>query len=363
MARRAALCGLRIVFAVAVSVSSKNILVVGPSWVGDMVMAQSLFIALKRREPDVKIDVVAPDWSLPLIARMPEVRQGIGLSMGHGELRLKQRLQAGRALRNIEYRQAIVLPRSLKSALLPFFARVPVRTGYRGEHRYGLINDMRRMPDVLDQTVKRFVALGLPADVTPGPEFGDSCPPPRLTVDEVNQAGKLESLGLDRRVPAISIMPGAEYGPAKQWPIEFYAELVDKLADAGVQSWLLGSAKDREAAERIVRLTGGKGVNLCGRTTLPDVVDLIAHTRLAVSNDSGLMHIAAAVNCPVVAIYGSSSPAYTPPLSDLAMVMYKGIECSPCFQRQCPYGHYRCLKEITAGDVLQAVKTLGAVNI
>lgn len=322
-----------------------------------MVMAQSLFIALKQREPDVKIDVVAPDWSLPLIARMPEVRQGIGLSIGHGELKLKQRLQAGRALRNIQYRQAIVLPRSLKSALLPFFARVPVRTGYRGEYRYGLINDMRGMPDLLDQTVKCFVALGLPADVKPGPDIGELCPRPRLNVDTMNQAGKMESLGLDRNIPAISIMPGAEYGPAKQWPVESYAELIVRLADQGLQSWLLGSMKDRQVADKIVQLAGGKGVNLCGQTSLPDAVDLIAHTRLAVSNDSGLMHIAAAVDCPVVAIYGSSSPLYTPPLSDRAAVMYRGIECSPCFQRECPYGHYRCLKEITVSDVMQAVKS------
>jgi heptosyltransferase-2 len=328
-----------------------------------MVMAQSLFIFLKQHEPDIKIDVVAPDWSLPLIARMPEVRQGIGLSIGHGELRLKQRLQAGRALRNIEYRQAIVLPRSLKSALVPFFARVPVRTGYRGEHRYGLINDMRRMPDVLDQTVKRFVALGLAADATLDSDFGDVCPRPRLKVEAVNQADKMDALGLDTHTPAISIMPGAEYGPAKQWPVEYYAEVVKSFAGQGVQSWLLGSSKDRETADNIVRLAGGHGVNLCGRTTLPDAADLIAHTRLAVSNDSGLMHIAAAVDCPVVAIYGSSSPLYTPPLSDRAVVMYKGIDCSPCFQRQCRYGHYRCLKEITVADVMQAVKSIGAVNI
>lgn len=328
-----------------------------------MVMAQSLFIALKQREPDIKIDVVAPDWSLPLIARMPEVRQGIGLSIGHGELKLKQRLQAGRALRNIAYRQAIVLPRSLKAALLPFFARVPVRTGYRGEHRYGLINDVRKMPAVLDQTVKRFVALGLPAGTVPGADFGESCPRPRLNVDIANQAARMEALRLDANTPAVSIMPGAEYGPAKQWPAESYAGLVARLADRGVQAWLLGSAKDRPVADKIVQLAGGQGVNLCGQTSLPDAVDLIAHTRLAISNDSGLMHIAAAVDRPLVAIYGSSSPSYTPPLSERAVVMYRGIECSPCFQRQCPYGHYRCLKEISIDDVLQAVDTAGAANI
>lgn len=328
-----------------------------------MVMAQSLFIALKQREPDVKIDVVAPDWSLPLIARMPEVRQGIGLSIGHGELKLKQRLQAGKTLRKIEYRQAIVLPRSLKSALLPFFARVPVRTGYRGEYRYGLINDMRSMPDSLDQTVKRFVALGLPADVAAGADIGKLCPKPRLHVDTVNQAAKLESLGLDSAIPAVSIMPGAEYGPAKQWPVESYAELVVRLAEHGLQAWLLGSMKDRQVAEEIIRLAGDKGVNLCGRTSLPDAVDLIAHTRLAVSNDSGLMHIAAAVNCPVVAIYGSSSPSYTPPLSDRAVVVYRGIDCSPCFQRQCPYGHYRCLREITVDRILEATGRIWANSL
>lgn len=344
----------RLIFPV-VSNSAEDILVVGPSWVGDMVMAQSLFIELKRQYPQVAIDVVAPDWSIPLIARMPEVREGISLPVAHRELGLLRRWRVAKNLKRKNYRQAIILPRSIKSALLPFFANIPQRTGYRGECRYGLINDIRKQPPPPDQTVRRFVALGLPRDAGE-PAF--SCVFPRLRIDPQNQVNAVKHLQLDTTIPAVGIMPGAEYGPAKQWPAEYYAELVMQLVSKGYQAWLFGSKKDQPVAENIVRLAGGRGINLCGRTSLPDVIDLIALTRVSVTNDSGLMHIAAAVGCPVVAIYGSSDPAYTPPLSDKTEVMYLSIECSPCFQRQCPYGHYRCLRDIAVQSVLSSVDAI-----
>jgi heptosyltransferase-2 len=337
--------------------SEENILVVGPSWVGDMVMAQSLFIELKRRYPQAAIDVVAPEWSIPLIARMPEVRQGIGLPVKHRELGLLHRWRIAKKLRNNKYQRAIILPRSIKSALLPFFANIPQRTAYRGEYRYGLINDIRGKPAPPDKTVRRFVALGLPRDIAGG-DFQYAFP--RLRVDPDNQAELIKRLQLDPAMPAVGIMPGAEYGPAKQWPPEYYADLIAKLAERGYQAWLFGSKKDHPVAEKIIQLAGDRGINICGKTTIPDVIDLIAATRLAISNDSGLMHVAAAVGCPVVAIYGSSDPLFTPPLSDKGIVMYLGIECSPCFQRQCPYGHYRCLREITVDQVLVAgLRALG----
>lgn len=337
--------------------SAEDILVIGPSWVGDMVMAQSLFIELKRQYPNAGIDVVAPEWSIPLIARMPEIRQGIGLPVKHRELGLMRRWSIAKGLRNRNYRQAIVLPRSIKSALLPVFANIPQRTGYRGEYRYGLINDIRKMPPLPDQTVRRFVALGLPQDA------GQSdfvCAYPRLRIDPQNQTDAVKRLSLDVTAPAVGIMPGAEYGPAKQWPPEYYAELIVQLAVKGYQAWIFGSNKDHSTAEKIIQQAGGRGINLCGKTSLPDVVDLIALTKVSVSNDSGLMHVAAAVDCPVVAIYGSSDPLFTPPLSDRAEVMYLGIECSPCFQRTCRFGHYDCLRGIAVNPVLASC--LGALE-
>ena len=328
---------------------TQRILVVGPAWVGDMVMAQSLFITLKQRFPDADIDVLAPAWSRPLLARMPEVSSTVPMPVEHGEFGFGVRKRLGRAVR-FRYSQAIVLPRSWKSALTPAFAHIPVRTGYRGEFRYGLINDMRPLEKkVLTQTVQRFTALGL--------ERGAALPPvihqPKLRVDPGNQKLLLDINRLNLDKPVVAIMPGAEYGSAKRWPIERYGELARRLVDSGRQVWVLGSAKEHELGDRILRATGEGVTNLCGTTKLVDAVDLLALAQCAVTNDSGLMHIAAAVGVKLVALYGSSTPVYTPPLSDKAEVVYLGISCSPCFERECPLGHLNCLMGITVDDVFR----------
>ncbi len=333
----------------------EKFLVVGPSWVGDMVMAQSLFITLRRQHPDCEIDVLAPGWSLPLIERMPQVRRGLELPIAHGELGLGKLWRLGRALRGERYTRAIVLPRKFKAGLVPFFAGIPIRTGYRGELRYGLINDARRLdPSLLRQTVQRFVALGLPS----APAVTPSAPPPRLHVDETRRSQLLQELGLKLERPAVAFMPGAEYGPAKQWPAPYYAEAARSLIESGRQVWLLGSRKEAALGEEIRTLAGGAPVNLCGCTTLADAVDLLSVCEAAVSNDSGLMHIAAAVATPLVAIYGSSTPDYTPPLGRKQSVLYLRLSCSPCFERTCPLGHYNCLRQISADQVLAAVATV-----
>lgn len=326
----------------------QKILVAGPAWVGDMVMAQSLYKTLQQRHPGVVIDVLAPVWSGPILKRMPEVRRHIEMPLGHGALGLKERYRLGRHLRGEGYDQAIITPRSFKSALTPFFAQIPLRTGYKGELRYGLINDMRPLDkSVLTQTVQRYVALGLERDAALPPEII----PPSLTIDAENQQRLLQSLNLSLQQPVVGFMPAAEYGPAKRWPPEYFAALAKQLIAEGRQVWLFGSAKDQPVCEEIASAAGVGVTNLAGRTKLEDAVDLIALSDLVVSNDSGLMHIAAATGRRVIAIYGSSSPDYTPPLTDKATVIYLGLECSPCFKRECPLGHYRCLKEITPGEV------------
>lgn len=331
---------------------SERVLVVGPSWVGDMVMAQSLLETLRSRDPHVQIDVLAPSWSEPLLARMPQVHMAVRMPLGHGQLGLAARYRLGRSLRDRLYDRAIVLPRSWKSALVPYAARIPVRTGFRGEMRYGLINDLRAFDgSVLTQTVQRFVALGLPRDATLPPPI----PQPRLEVDQYSLMRLREEFELDPQRLAIGLLPGAEYGPAKQWPLEYWGALAVGLAEAGYQIWILGSEKERESSERIRAMSDGVAVNLCGRTRLADAVDLIAACRVAVSNDSGLMHIAAAVGCHVVAIYGSSTPEYTPPLTAQKDIHYLRLECSPCFKRECPLGHLNCLRQIEPQDVLRSV--------
>jgi heptosyltransferase-2 len=316
-----------------------------------MVMAHSLFITLKCRFPAAEIDVLAPAWSRPLLARMPEINSAIVLPLEHGQFGLRVRRRLGRALWG-RYDQAIITPRSWKSALLPLFAGIPVRTGYRGEMRYLLINDMRRLDkSVLTQTVQRYVALGLPKDDRLPPEI----PPPKLEVDRDNQERLRVALGLNEDKPIVAMMPGAEYGTAKRWPLDRYGELAKRLTGAGRQVWVFGSAKEHALGETIAQAAGAGVFNLCGSTKLADSVDLMALASCAVTNDSGLMHIAAAVGIRLVAIYGSSSPAYTPPLTDQADVVYLDLECSPCFQRECPLGHMNCLNQIAVDDIYRRV--------
>jgi heptosyltransferase-2 len=340
--------------------AADKVLVVGPSWVGDMVMAQALYRLLRQRSPAAQIHVVAPPWSLPVLERMPEVARGIELAVGHGELGLGRRYGLGRRLRAERYTRAIVLPRSAKAALVPWIARIPRRTGFRGEWRYGLLNDVRRLDARLDQTVKRFVALGQEPDEVPAL----SLPPelrPRLVADARNLERLRAEHALDARTPLVALMPGAEYGAAKRWPAAHYGALAAQLAGAGADVVVLGSAKERPLGEEIVVAAGDARVrNLCGRTALADVIDLTAAATVAVSNDSGLLHVAAAAGAPVVAIYGSSSPAFTPPLTATAAIVSLQLSCSPCFARDCPLGHLRCLKELAPALVLDAVESLRA---
>jgi len=329
----------------------QRILVVGPAWVGDMVMAQSLFITLKQRFPNSEIDVLAPSWSRPLLARMPEVHAAVMLPVEHGEFGWGVRKRLGRAL-NRRYTRAVVLPRSWKSALVPAFASIPVRTGYRGEWRWGLINDMRTLDKkLLTQTVQRYVALGLPKDAPLPP----AVPHPYLRVDKDNQAMLMDINRLHLRKPVVALLPGAEYGPAKRWPIARYAELAERIVASGRQVWVLGSAKEHDLGDAIVKHAVEGVTNLCGSTKLVDAVDLLALAQCAVTNDSGLMHMAAAVGVKLVAIYGSSSPKYTPPLTDKADVVYLDIVCSPCFQRECPLKHLNCLNHIPVDDIYRRV--------
>ena len=337
-----------------------NILVVGPSWVGDMVMAQSLFKTLKEQNSASNIDVIAPAWSVPVLQRMPEVRQAIVLNTAHGELGIKKRYRLGKSLRG-KYQRAIILPRSLKSALVPFFAKVPIRTGFKGEVRLGFINDIREFDKThLNQTVKRFTALGLSSSAAKTTFTIDN---PKLQIDNDSQQECLKKFEFDRDRPAIALFPGAEYGPAKQWPLTYFKELAQKLVHEGFQVWVMGSQKDHAAGEAIVGKTTTISqsqyiINCCGKTSIAEVIDLIAYCKAAVSNDSGLMHVAAAASCPVVGIYGSSSPEFTPPLSARAKILYLNLDCSPCFQRECPLLHLDCLYKISPQNVFTSLKEL-----
>lgn len=343
--------------------ADKKILIIGPSWVGDMVMAQSLFILLKQKYPDGVIDVLAPAWSRPILARMPEVRRAIDMPVGHGSLMWSARRRVGRELRQEGYDQAILLPNSLKSALIPWFAKIPQRTGWKGEMRYGLLNDLR----LLDKQryplmVQRFDALAFPE----GEVLPDKLPAPDLHIDEKRIPGLRERFGLSGDRKILALCPGAEFGPAKQWPEHYYAEVAaQKIAD-GWQVWLLGSAKDKPVAESITHSLDEDQrhhcSNLAGVTKLEDAIDLLAIANAVVSNDSGLMHISAALNRPLVVVYGSTSPAFTPPLNEQVAILSVPVDCGPCFKRECPLPdpsrQMKCLNDLTPDRVINALREL-----
>jgi heptosyltransferase-2 len=314
-----------------------------------MVMAQVLFKVLKSREPDRSLDVLAPEWSLPIVARMAEVRAGIASETAHGEIGFGTRRRIAAGIRG-HYDRAIVLPRSFKSALIPWLANVPKRTGFRGESRFLLINDVRPFEaTLLDQTVKRFVALG----IEPGEALPAEMPEPSLRVSDENRARVLDKLEVSTGKPVIAMMPGAEYGPAKCWPLDYFRVLAVRLADAGYSVWVLGSREEIAAGEFIA--DGSSAINLCGRTALEDVIDVLSVCEQAVSNDSGLMHIAAAVGIHVHGIYGSTSPKFTPPLTKRRDIHEIDLDCRPCFERECPLGHLRCLRDLSPDRIFDKI--------
>ena len=321
-----------------------KILIIAPSWVGDAVMAQPLLRRLRERYPDAVIDAFAPAWVAPVLERMPEIRRVVINPLAHGELSLKLRWRLGRALRLDHYDHAIILPNSLKSALIPFFAGIALRTGFKGEMRFGLLNDVRQLDkQALPLMVERFSSLA----EHPGAPLPRPIDHPRLTTDQDRLPGILAKLGLFPKKKVVAFCVGAEYGPAKRWPAPHFAELARMLADAGHDIWLLGSGKDMAIGAEIERSSDGTAHNLCGQTDLTEAIDLLAAASLAVVNDSGLMHIAAALDKPMIALFGSSSPGFTPPLSDQARIVSLNLPCSPCFKRVCPLGHFDCMMKLT----------------
>jgi heptosyltransferase-2 len=317
----------------------QRILVVAPNWIGDALMAQPMLARLREKRPGAEVHLLAPEWVAPVARRMPEVDAVIPVPFRHGALQLGSRWKLGRTLKANAYAEAIVLPNSWKAALVPFFAGIPVRTGYVGEARYGLLNRLYRKPD---RAMRRHYARL--AEV-PDAADGEKLPEVRLRVDPARAAATRERFAIRGRYAVLC--PGAEYGPAKRWP--YFPELAKRI---GMPVVLLGSSKDAAAA------AGIDGTNLVGSTTLDEAIDLIAGAELVVSNDSGLMHVAAALGRPLVALFGSSSPEKTPPAPGHSRIVWLKPECSPCFERECPLGHFKCMREMSVDTVLAEVARL-----
>lgn len=333
-----------------------KILITGPAWVGDMVMAQTLFKWLKQRYPDSEIDVLASARIKPLLDRMPEIHESLDSPFSHGELRLVDRYRLGISLRKRHYDQAIVLSNSYKSALIPYFAKVLRRTGWIGEMRYGLLNDVRRLSKQhLPQMIQRFIALGLEKDEPLPTEL----PYPQLQILVSSVDTTLNRLSLSKPDALIlALCPGSEFGPSKRWPVDYYADVAKAKLSEGWRVWLFGSAKDKIITDSIAALTEHQAENLAGMTGLNEAIDLLSLASLVITNDSGLMHIAAALGRSLVVIYGSTSPEFTPPLSKKAQILKSKLLCSPCFKRACPYGHHYCMKKLKPEQVLQSATTI-----
>ncbi len=321
-------------------------------------MAQSLYKAL-RRVPGTTIDVLTPPAFEPLLAMMPEVDECIRAPFRRGRLGLAERYRLGRGLAGRAYDQAIVLPNSWKSALPPWLARIPVRTGYLGEQRWGLINDVRKLDkQALPTTAQRFTALAAGVN-EPQPDLDTLWP--GLETDRREQHATAEDLGLGVETrPVLVLCPGAHYGPSKQWPAVKFAQIAATKLGHDWQIWLLGSGSDAAAALEINRRCENRCIDLTGRTSVAQAVHLMALSTAVVSNDSGLMHIAAALAKPLVAIFGSTDPRHTPPLSKNHRIEYLGLSCSPCFKRRCPLRHVNCLNGITPQSVLDDLEELCA---
>lgn len=325
-------------------------LVISPNWIGDAVMAQPLLRRLKEQHPERPIDVLAPTWVAPVWKAMREVDTVIESPFKHGALQLGERREFAKMLRARGYADSYVLPNTLKFALIPWLAGIPKRVGYKGEMRYGLVNVMHHDDKAAPRPMAQFYAALADAPVRHLPR-PDKLPEPVMIGDDAAAGAAIARLALPPG-PYVAFAPGAEFGPAKRWPSSYFAELA-RMVRANrpdAQILLLGSPKDRAVCDEITAQVA-QAHNLAGSTSLSEAIALISRVSALVTNDSGLMHIGAALRRPVVAIYGPTDPRHTPPLSELAKVLWLHIECSPCQQRECPLGHQNCMKMIAPADV------------
>lgn len=340
-----------------------GILIIAPNWIGDGVMTQPLLASLKAQYPESKIDVLASTWVAPIYRACSEVNEVIEAKFEHKKLQWGLRKELAGKLGLKKYQACFVLPNSLKSALIPWLANIPFRIGYRGELRFGLINVALDNPSKINRPpmVEHYLALSQLLDgQQASPNTGNLTP--RLNVSSAatqSVKAKLKNIHIDQA--GIYVMcPGAEYGPTKRWPTGHFAELAQNLVsdNPNNQIILLGSKGDYHLAQEIHAKEDGRIHNWCGETSLDEAIALIGMSKAVVSNDSGLMHVAAALKTPQVAIFGSSDPAHTPPLSDKAQVIWLNLSCSPCHKRECPLGHLKCLNDILPAQVLATLNTL-----
>lgn len=342
-----------------------RILIIAPNWIGDAVMSQPLLADLKAKYPHAQIDVLASKWVSPIYHACIEVHQVIETGLEHQKIQWQLRKELAKQIQATQYEACFVLPNSLKSALIPWFANIPFRIGYRGEMRFGLINLLLDNPSKVNRPpmAEHYLALGsLLEDETQSLNCAAAYPVLQVPLAAKQSViNKLRDVGIDQKNMFV-LCPGAEYGPSKRWPTEHFARLAIALIsdDPGNRIILLGSQGDHTLAQSINTQVGDHPnlLNWCGKTSLDEAIALISISRALVSNDSGLMHIGAALHVPQIAIFGSSDPHHTPPLSDKAKVLWLNLPCSPCHKRECPLGHLQCLKDILPDTVFNTIQLL-----
>jgi len=336
-----------------------RILVIAPNWIGDAVMSQPLLAAIKASYPNAAIDVLATPWVAPVYRACSEVAELIEADLRHGQLQWGLRRTLATQIKKRDYASCYVLPNSFKSALIPWLASIPVRIGYQGELRRFLLTETKantpktqRIPMVEHYTNLSMPSRNLEA-ATPQPHLS-----PTTSALEAAKS-RLQAAGIQTDALVV-LCPGAEYGPSKRWPAAHFAALAQSILKAKPTASvvLLGSPSDRAIGEAIVSASASEGriFNWCGTTSLDEAIAIISMCSNVVSNDSGLMHIGAALEIPQVAIFGSSDPNHTPPNSAKATVISLHLPCSPCHQRECPLGHLNCLNQISADQVFAAIQ-------
>ena len=329
---------------------ASNLLIVGPAWVGDMVMTHTLVLKLLQANPHANIDMLGPKWSLPIVARMPGIRRGISADFPHGKALLKDRRHLGHQLRSHHYDCAYIIPNSFKSALVPWFANIPNRIGWLGEMRWPLLTQTRRLDKqqlpLMVQRIATLTDLSKP-DRTP--------PSPQMRVTESDQVHVRDTFGLAALTPILALCPGAAFGPSKQWKLSGWCSVAKQYLQMGWRVLLLGSPADQHFCAQIKTNVPGI-LDMSGKTALAEAVDILSIASGVISNDSGMMHIAAALGVPQVAVYGSSDPTFTPPLNENARIVRQPTECAPCFKRTCPLGHHDCMEKVQVADVLEQLE-------
>ena len=338
--------------------SDSPILIVPYMWIGDFVRCHTVVKLLKQRFPNRPVDILATTLCAPLTDYMPGLRRAIVVDLPRRRLALmQQRALAGR-LRREAYGTALIMPRTWKSALAPYFAGIPERTGFVGEARYFLLNDLRHGEKKLPRMIDRCAALALP----PNAELPEKWPLPELKVPgaEIGLWRQKRGLASDNR-PVVALAPGA-VGPAKRWPGTAYAALARRLLAAGFAVWVLGGPDEKMLATEIVGDTAAR--DLTGHD-LRDAILALAAAAAAVSNDSGLLHVAAALGTPSIGIFGPTSPWHWAPLNPLAATIEtsSALPCRPCHKPVCRLVHHRCMRDIAPDEVLAATQRAIAAGL